>query len=101
VIKGCTANGNTGGAGTQVHGEAVVSGNTTVTKGIGISCDGAGCLVSGNTTNNNTSFGLTFLDATSGYTGNVLNGNNSGGANISNGTSLGAKNTNLCNGTAC
>jgi hypothetical protein len=98
VIEGCTADGNT--TGISAGGEAVISGNTAGSNGTGISC-GHGCVVSGNTIDNNTSFGLTFQDATSGYSGNVLNLNNIGGASINNGTSLGAKNTNLCNGIAC
>jgi len=99
VIQGCTADGNTT-VGITAGGEAEISGNTAGSNGTGITC-GHGCLVSGNTIDNNTSLGLSFVDATSGYSENVLNGNNSSGASISNGTSLGAKNTNLCNGTAC
>jgi parallel beta-helix repeat protein len=95
VIQGCTANGNTNGLGIQVAGEAVVSGNTASANSTGISCDASGCLVSGNTVDNNTGAPLSFLDSTSGYGGNVLNGNASA---ISGGTSLGH---NLCNGVVC
>ena len=69
-----------------------------VANGAGINCGGSGCLVSGNTIDNNTGAPMFFSNATSGYERNVLNGNGSG---ISGGTSMGAKNTNLCNGTAC
>jgi hypothetical protein len=96
VVQGCTANGNSsgisGGSGT------VISGNTANSNFQGILC-GSGCLVTGNTIDNNSSTPLQFDDTTSGYGGNVINGN--GGLIIGKGTSLGAKNTNLCNGTAC
>jgi len=96
VVQGCTANGNSagidGGSGT------VISGSTANSNFQGILC-GSGCLVTGNTIDNNSSTPLQFTDTTSGYGGNVMNGN--GGLNIGFGTSLGAKNTNLCNGTAC
>jgi hypothetical protein len=96
VVQGCTANGNSagidGGSGT------VISGNTANSNFQGILC-GSGCLVTGNTIDNNSSTPLQFTDTTSGYGENVMNGN--GGLNIGFGTSLGAKNTNLCNGTAC
>jgi hypothetical protein len=96
IVKSIHIDGNTNGIVTG--SDAVISGDTVVANGTGINCGGSGCLVSGNTIDNNTGAPMSFNNATSGYGGNVLNGNGSG---ISGGTSLGAKNTNLCNGTAC
>jgi parallel beta-helix repeat protein len=98
---GCQISGNTtdsnGNSGMQCIG-CVVSGNTVNSNGFGISCPGSGCLITGNTIDNNGSNAIFANDSTTGYGGNVLNDNAMG---ISGGTSLGAKNTNLCSGTAC
>ncbi len=89
-------------------GAAIVTGNngsisaiTATGNGSGITC-GIGCLASGNILQGNTGFGLTFSDPTSGYLGNVMQGNSGNtvgtGGQVSGGTSL---NQNVCNGTAC
>jgi hypothetical protein len=89
---------------TSCGGAAIVTGNngsisaiTATGNGSGITC-GIGCLASGNVIQGNAGLGLTFTDTTSGYVGNVLLGNNNGGAQVSGGTSL---NQNVCNGAAC
>src|SRR5208282_3871067 len=98
AISGNTANGNPFIGIACVGSGCVISGNTTSSNTTGgINCGGSGCLISGNTVLNNGT-GISAVDATSGYGGNVLNGNST---NVFEGTSLGAKNTNLCNGTAC
>ena len=97
VISGNTANANKADAISCGSG-CLISGNTTFNNAIGIDCIGSGCLASGNTIENNSMTSMSFSDATSGYGGNVLNGN---GASPEGGTSMGAKNTNLCGGTAC
>ena len=99
LVEGCTANNLTVpsvGFGIACNAGCVISGNTASRNGVGIEC-GSGCLISGNTVGANQT-AISLADATSGYGGNVLNANIAG---ISGGTSLGAKNTNLCNGTAC
>lgn len=121
VVEGCTANHSTNGvsgasgilcsAGCTISGNTVtanasdgivcngfgclISGNSaSANTGIGIVCIGSGCLISGNTILNNTD-GIDAFEATTGYSGNVLNniGNNALG-----GTSLG---NNLCGGRIC
>jgi hypothetical protein len=93
---------------TGFGGSAVIAGNAgrisglTVTgNGSGISCE-IGCLARDNAVQNNLGVGMTFSDATSGYLGNILQGNdgNSQGSTgqVSGGSSLGQ---NLCNGSAC
>jgi hypothetical protein len=90
-----------GGSAIVAGSGARISGITATGNGSGISC-GVGCLARDNVLQDNTGFGLTFSDATSGYLGNVLQGNsgntvgNSG--QVSGGTSL---NQNVCNGVAC
>lgn len=96
IVKSIHVDGNANGI--VAGSDAVIEGNTVVANGTGINCGGSGCLISGNTIDNNTGAPMSFNSTTSGYERNVLNGNGSG---ISGGTSLGAKNTNLCNGTAC
>lgn len=86
-----------GGAAIITGNAATISGITATGNGSGISC-GIGCLVRDNVIQGNTGVGMTFSDATSGYQGNVLQGNNSGGAQVTGGTSL---MQNLCNGVAC
>ena len=99
LVEGCTAN-NLGapavGFGIACNTGCVISGNTASRNNVGIEC-ASGCLISGNTLSGNQT-AIFLADATSGYGGNVLNSNTTG---ISGGTSLGAKNTNLCSGTAC
>jgi len=96
----CTISGNTvtGGAsdGIVCNGfGCVISGNSaSANTGIGISCLGSGCLISGNTILNNAD-GIDAFQATTGYSGNVLNNTNH---NVTGGTSLG---NNLCGGTVC
>ncbi len=97
VISGNTANANKADAISCGSG-CLISGNTAFNNAIGIDCIGSGCLATGNTIENNSKTSMSFSDATSGYGGNVLNGN---GASPGGGTSMGAKNTNLCGGTAC
>ncbi len=101
--NGCVISGNTAIAnkadGLICNGSGcLISGNTAFNNAIGIACSGSGCLVSGNTIENNSETSMSFNDATSGYGGNVLNGN---GGSPSGGTSMGAKNTNLCGGSTC
>ncbi len=90
-----------GGAAIVAGSGARISGITATGNGSGINC-GVGCLARDNVLQSNTGFGLTFSDATSGYLGNVLQGNsgntvgNSG--QVSSGTSL---SQNVCNGVAC
>ena len=113
VIEGCTANNSTSAIGLTCSGGCAISGNTANGNNVGIECSGNGCVISGNTANanliqgitcggsgclisGNTAFnngtGIFANDATTGYGGNVLKNT----TNISSGTSLGAKNTNLC-----
>ena len=96
VISGNTANGNPGG-GIQAGNGSVISGNTafhnTFTGTYGILCTGSGCLITGNTAFNN-NIGISAIDATTGYGGNVLDQTN----NVGIGTSLGH---NLCSGVVC
>jgi parallel beta-helix repeat protein len=98
VISGNAANSNAKlgiGAGSQ----STISGNSVYSNsGDGIYCNGSACAISNNTINGNSPYGILASDATTGYGWNVLNGNAS---NFSGGTSMGAKNTNLCSGTAC
>ncbi len=93
---------------TGFGGAAIVTGNngsisaiTASGNGSGITC-GIGCLASGNVIQGNTGLGLTFSDPTSGYLGNVMQGNSGNtvgtGGQVSGGTSLGQ---NVCNGTTC
>ena len=70
-----------------------VSSNTS----FGIQCFGQGRLITGNTLFGNGT-AISASSSFTGYGGNVLTGNTT---NFSGGTSLGAKNTNLCNRTAC
>jgi hypothetical protein len=80
---------------------ARISGITATGNGSGIVC-GNGCLARDNVLQSNSEEGLTFSDPTSGYLGNVMQGNsaNTVGANgqVSGGTSLGQ---NVCNGVTC
>jgi hypothetical protein len=101
IIRDGTISGQ-GGAGisagnTTSISDLVVSGN----GGSGISC-GAGCLISNNVVQGNAGAGMIFLDNTTGYLANVVQGNDSNTSGttgqVSGGTSLGQ---NLCNGTTC
>jgi len=105
-ISGITASGNSNasGAGASIqagNGSQIVSNTVTGSGSGGISC-GVGCVARDNVIQNNTGVGMTFSDATSGYAGNVLQGNdgNTVGTTgqVSGGTSL---SQNLCNGVAC
>jgi hypothetical protein len=89
---------------TGFDGAAIILGNnsnvTSITatgNGSGITC-GSGCLVSNCIVQGNTGLGMTFVDTTSGYAGDILLDNNSGGDQVSGGTSL---HQNICNGTTC
>ena len=119
VISGDTANSNTD-SGIQVDGShSLIENNMANLNGVGINAGGqynlikgntasgnttngincgSGCEVSGNVADDNTDVGLSLTASTSGYTENVLTGN---GTQVSGGTSMGAGNTNLCNGSAC
>jgi len=121
VVEGCTANHSTDSAsgasgifcsagctisGNTITGNAsdgivcngfgcLISGNSaSANTGIGIVCIGSGCLISGNTILNNTD-GIDAFEATTGYSGNVLNNTNN---NVIGGTSL---SNNLCGGKIC
>jgi hypothetical protein len=74
-----------------------ISSVTATGNGSGITC-GSGCLVSNSIIQGNIGLGLTFTDTTSGYVGDILQGNNSGGAQVLGGTSL---KQNVCDGVAC
>jgi hypothetical protein len=106
-ISGITASGNStagitnppsiqAGNGSNISGDTVTGGMTG-----GIACAEA-CLVRGNVLQSNAGVGITLTDVTSGYSGNVLQGNdgNTVGSTgqILGGTSIGP---NVCNGTAC
>ncbi len=70
-----------------------VTGNGTGGSGAGIQCVGASCLVSNCIASGNSSSGLVFLDASSGYQDNIVQGNLAG--TVSLGTDMGG---NVCNG---
>jgi len=107
TIADITASGNsTAGAGNPASIQAGNGSNisdTSVTTGAtgGIGC-GIGCLVRGDVLQSNAGIGITLGDQTSGYSGNVLQANDSmtvgATGQISGGTSIGP---NVCNGTAC
>jgi hypothetical protein len=90
-----------GGSAVVAGNGARISGITATNNGSGIIC-GVGCLARDNVLQSNSGLGISFSDATSGYLGNVMQGNsgntvgNSG--QVSGGTSLGQ---NVCNGVAC
>jgi parallel beta-helix repeat protein len=91
VVRNVKANTNM--VGIEVGTASVISGNTVNSNTeFGIVCDGAGDLISGNTVFQNGT-GIACA-ATSGYAGNVLNNTN----NISGGTNLGH---NLCGSSLC
>ncbi len=105
-ISGITASSNSsaGGEGASIQagqGSQIVSNTVTGSGAGGISC-GVGCLVRNNVVQGNTGVGISFLDDTGGYLGNLLQGNDgtSSGTTgqVSGGASLGQ---NLCNGVAC
>jgi hypothetical protein len=84
------------GNGSNISDDTVSGGNTG-----GIGCAEA-CLVRGNVLQSNAGIGITLTDVTSGYSGNVLQGNDGNtvgsAGQILGGTSIG---TNVCNGTSC
>jgi hypothetical protein len=90
-----------GGPAIVAGNNANISGITMTANGSGISC-GIGCVARDNLIQGNLGVGMTFSDATSGYVGNVLQGNNGNtvgtAGQVSGGTSLGQ---NVCNGTTC
>jgi parallel beta-helix repeat protein len=95
AISGNVANGSNFGITCAADG-CVISGNTANdNKDDGVFCAGKGCLISGNTADNNED-GIVAADATTGYGGNVANGNHL--VDTSGGTSLGH---NLCSGVVC
>jgi hypothetical protein len=96
IITGFGEAGVLAGQGTNISG-LTVQGN-----GTGITC-GIGSLVQDNIIQGNTGEGLTFSDATGGYLGNILQGNDQNTSpgttgQVTGGTSL---SHNLCNGLAC
>lgn len=102
-ISNNTANNNSGKGIATGDGDNV-SGNTASNNyGSGIVA-GAAARVTGNTVNFNSSVGIT-LGANGGYANNVLSGNagHSSGTTgqVFGGISMGAGNTNLCNGVGC
>jgi hypothetical protein len=89
-----------GGSGVAVGTYGVVrnvtaTGNGTSGSGAGIQCTGSACLVSDCIAGGNVSQGLTFLDSTSGYQGNVINGSPTP---VFAGTDMGG---NVCSGSPC
>jgi len=90
-----------GGAAIITGNAARISGITATGNGSGISC-GVGSLARDNVLQGNTGFGLTFSDTSSGYLGNILQGNNGitvgNSGQVSGGTSL---DQNVCNGLVC
>jgi hypothetical protein len=95
TIVGC------GGPAVIAGTAANISGITASENGSGFIC-GIGCVARDNVIQDNMGIGMTFSDATGGYIGNVLQGNdgNTVGTTgqVSGGTSL---SHNLCNGVAC
>jgi hypothetical protein len=73
--------------------EIQATGNGTGGSGAGIQCVGASCFVSNCIASGNGSSGLIFLDASSGYQDNVIQGNLA--STVSLGTDMGG---NVCNG---
>lgn len=103
---GSTATGNlaslNGNQGILVGDNARVSGNVVNDNGAAGITAGNSVQADGNEANTNASYGLDFAGPDSGYTENVLTDNNGGGGSqVFNGASLGAGNTNLCNGSRC
>ena len=106
-ISGVTASGNsttglTNPPSIQAGNGSNISNNTVTTGATGgISCAEA-CLVRGNVLQSNAGVGITLTDVTSGYSGNILQGNdgNTVGSTgqILGGTSIGPS---VCNGTSC
>ena len=100
IIRGCrVARNEQGGISlSNAHG-ALVTGNTvTYNAFVGIGISGDGGLIERNTVVGNSGVGIS-ASATTGFGGNVLTGNNSGGLQTSGGIQLG---TNVCgNDTAC
>jgi parallel beta-helix repeat protein len=97
VISGNTANGNAGNGIFCGGNGCLVSGNVVNGNNVGIDCVGSGCLITGNTIDNNSGDAIFASDGTTAYGGNVMNGD----AGIKGGTSMAAKNTNSCGGSAC
>jgi len=83
------------------NGSQIIFDNVSEGGSGGVSCS-AGCLARDNVIQGNLGVGMNFIDATDGYLGNVMQGNdgiNSGSTGqVSGGTSLGQ---NLCNSTTC
>jgi hypothetical protein len=93
-----------GGAGVLAGSDTAtnISGLTVQGNGTGISC-GIGSLVQSNIIQGNLGEGLSFSDTTSGFLGNILQGNDSNTSpgttgQVTGGISLGH---NLCNGSVC
>jgi parallel beta-helix repeat protein len=99
LIAGNVVNSN-GASGISLGSGCTVTGNTVNNNGgIGISAQ-AGSTLIGNTVRGNIGLGLSLsgIGGASGYTSNVLNGNNVGGAQVSGGVQMGG---NVCAGVAC
>ncbi|MGA6970000.1 MAG: right-handed parallel beta-helix repeat-containing protein [Candidatus Binatus sp.] len=97
IVRNVQANAN--GIGIEAGTESAISGNTVNSNSAdGIYCpgSGSGCLISGNTIDNNHGYGIGASDGTTGFGGNVLNGNGDG--LTLGGTSMG---NNICNGKLC
>ncbi len=107
TISSITASGDSAGVGAtgatiQAGNASRVSGNTVTGGGTGgISC-GVGCLVQDNLIQANTGVGLVLGDPSSGYSGNVMQGNDANtvgsAGQVSGGSAIGL---NLCNGATC
>jgi hypothetical protein len=92
TVTGMSGSGVVVGASSLVR-NIVATGNGTGGSGSGIQCTGGACLVNACVATANGSEGMTFLDATSGYQDNVINGNAAGTVQL--GTDMGG---NVCNG---
>lgn len=96
IVRNVQANANK--IGIDGDNATLISGNTASSNtSFGIVCSGNGCLITGNTLFGNGT-ALSASSSLTGYSGNLLTANTT---NFQGGTSLGAKNTNLCDGTAC
>lgn len=74
------------------------TGNGTGGSGSGVQIFGGACMVRDSIAGGNASYGLFAPDSTSGYQGNVLNGNGSGSVNTPGPTNMGG---NVCAGNPC
>ena len=103
-FSGCSFTDNTIIAGSSdgidCESNCLIGGNTisyNSSIAFGISCGNPGCLIQNNIVKGNGT-GIEAFDSTTSYGNNVLTGNVTG---VTGGTSLGAGNTNLCDGSHC